>query len=252
MILIAGQFLEHPPHGFVTTAQIPVKARIRRHGGEEFNSWEMLRTPQFYVLYLMMLMVGIGGLMASAQVAPVARNFKIGAVAVTIALSLNPIGNGFGRVSWGWVSDHLGRERTMYIAFFLQSLFLLSVVTLGRRGDVWFVVSMAMVFVTWGEIYVLFPAVLADMFGAKHAASNYSILYSTKGMASIVGGWLAARIFESTGSWNFAFYGSAVLAFVCAVGAMGLRKMPSPRKYWQVQAAPSPGYESAPAAPAGD
>ncbi len=116
-----------------------------------------------------------------------ARNFKVGAAALTIALSLNPLGNGASRFLWGWVSDSLGRERTMAVAFFLQAIFLASVVTLGRRGDVWFVVTMALVFLTWGELYVLFPAVLADLFGARHAASNYSFLYSTKGVASILG-----------------------------------------------------------------
>jgi OFA family oxalate/formate antiporter-like MFS transporter len=229
LILIAGQFLTHPPHGFITTAQIIVKPRVRKHGGADFNSWQMLRQPQFYVLYGMMLLAGVGGLMASAQAKPVADNFKIGATAIAIALSLNPVGNGIGRVSWGWVSDHLGREWTMFLAFFLQAIFLLGVVTVGRRGDVWFIAMMAMVFVTWGAVYALFPAVSGDMFGTRHAASNYSILYSTKGVASILAGWLAALLFEGSGSWNYVFYGSAILALLAAIGALGLRKMPSPR-----------------------
>jgi MFS transporter, OFA family, oxalate/formate antiporter len=238
LIFVAGQFLTHPPQGYTTTAQIIVKPRVRKHGGEEFNSWDMLRQPQFYVLYIMMLLAGVGGLMASAQAKVVADNFRIGTTAVAIALSLNPIGNGIGRVSWGWVSDHLGREWTMFLAFFLQSLFLLSVVTVGRRGDVWFVASMAMVFMTWGAVYALFPAVSGDMFGTRHAASNYSILYSTKGLASILAGWLAALLFESSGSWNYVFYGSAVLALCAALAALGLRKMPSPRKPIPVESVP--------------
>jgi OFA family oxalate/formate antiporter-like MFS transporter len=237
MILLAGQFLEYPPVG-LKLSYAPVKPRVRRHGGEEFNSWEMLRTPQFYVLYAMMLMVGIGGLMASAQVAPMARNFKIGTTAVAIVLSLNPIANGAARVFWGWISDHMGRERTMIFVFFLQAIFLLGVVTVGRMGDGWFVASMALVFFTWGEIYVLFPAVLADMFGARNAASNYSILYSTKGLASVLGGGIAALLFESTGTWNYVFYGSAALALCSAVAAIGLRKMPSPGRRMEVPDAP--------------
>jgi OFA family oxalate/formate antiporter-like MFS transporter len=190
----------------------------------------MLRTPQFYVLYAMMLMVGIGGLMATAQVAPVARDFKVGAAALGVALSLNPLCNGASRFLWGWVSDSLGRERTMTTAFFMQAIALTSVVTLGRRGDVWFVVTMALVFLTWGELYVLFPAVLADVFGARHAASNYSFLYSTKGVASILGGGLAAILFERTGTWNYAFYGSAALALCSALTALALLRMPLPKK----------------------
>src|ERR1700730_3271223 len=244
LILCAGQFLKYPPMGFVPAPPPGVQPKIRRHN-EQFNSWEMLRTPQFYVLYVMMLMVGIGGLMATAQVAPVARNFKIGAAALAIALSLNPLGNGWSDVFWGWVSDSLGRERTMAVAFFLQAIFLASVVTIGRWGNTWFVVTMALVFLTWGELYVLFPAVLADMFGARHAASNYSFLYSTKGVASILAGGLAAMLFEKTGSWDYAFYGSAVLALLAALGAIGLRGMPLPKKPIHVEAPAKAGHYGA-------
>jgi OFA family oxalate/formate antiporter-like MFS transporter len=229
VILCAGQFLKYPPMGFIPAPPPSAQPKIRRQA-EQFNSLEMLRTPQFYVLYVMMLMVGIGGLMATAQVAPVARNFKVGATALAVALSLNPLGNGMSRITWGWVSDSFGRERTMAIAFMLQAIFLAGVVTVGRQSDTWFVVTMALVFLTWGELYVLFPAVLADMFGARHAASNYSFLYSTKGVASILAGGLAAQLFERTGTWDYAFYGSSGLAFCSALAAIGLRKMPLPKK----------------------
>jgi OFA family oxalate/formate antiporter-like MFS transporter len=152
-------------------------------------------------------------------------------------LSLNAAANGAGRIFWGFVSDHIGRERTMLVAFSLQAAFLACVVTVGRTGAVWFVLSMALVFFTWGELYVLFPAVLADMFGAKYSAANYSFLYSTKGVASILAGGLAAKLFEKTGSWDGAFYGSAVLALCSALAAIGVRKMPLPKKRGQVAAA---------------
>ena len=229
VILVAGQFLKYPPMGFLPAPPPGVRPKIRRQS-EQFNSLEMLRTHQFYVLFVMMLMVNIGGLMATAQVAPVARSFNISATALAIALSLNPLANGASRFLWGWVSDSMGRERTMTIAFLLQAIFLASVTTLGHRGDAWFVVTMMLVFLTWGELYVLFPAVLADIFGARHAASNYSMLYVTKGVASILAGGLAAYLFERTGSWNYAFYGSSALALCSAMAALGLRRMPLPRK----------------------
>lgn len=229
LVLVAGQFLKYPPMGFVPAPPLATQPKIRRHT-EQFNSLEMLRTPQFYVLFVMMLMVGIGGLMATAQVAPVARNFKVGATTLAIALSLNPLANGASRFLWGWVSDSLGRERTMAIAFSLQAVFLTGVVTLGRQGDAWFAITMMLVFLTWGELYVLFPATLADIFGARHAASNYSFLYVTKGLASILAGGLAAQLFERTGSWNYAFFGSSALALCSAIAALGLRRMPLPKK----------------------
>src|SRR5262249_47596890 len=121
LIFCAGQFLKYPPMGFVQPPPAGVKPQIRRNH-EHFNSIEMLKTPQFYVLFVMMLAAGIGGLMAAAQVAPVAKNFKVSAAALTVALTLNPLGNGASRFLWGWVSDSLGRERTMAIAFLMQAV----------------------------------------------------------------------------------------------------------------------------------
>lgn len=230
LIILAGQFLKYPPADYAAAAPAPVKAAVRKHSGQDFNSLEMLRTPQFYFMYVVMLAIGIGGLMASAQVALIGDNFKIGTYAMGWALFLNPIANGGGRFGWGWVSDHIGRERTMFIAFLLQALFLMSVVTLGRQSEAWFVFSMIGVFLTWGEVYALFPAQLGDMFGTKNAASNYSFLYSTKGLAALLAGGWATLLFEKTGTWNNAFYLAAGLSVFAACGALVLLKMPSPRK----------------------
>ncbi|MBI1786121.1 MAG: oxalate/formate MFS antiporter [Acidobacteria bacterium] len=228
LIICAAQFLQNPS-GAGAVTRPPARAQVRSHQ-QEFNSGEMFRTPHFYVLYTMMLMMGIGGLMVTAQVAVVADSLKIGAATLTVALSLNPIANGGGRIFWGSVSDRIGRERTMLVAFLLQALCLTSVLTLGRLGATWFIVSLALVYFTWGEVYALFPSATADFFGARNASSNYSVMYSTKGVASIVGGGLAALLYEKTGSWNAVFYGSAALALCSALMALGLRAMPLPAK----------------------
>jgi OFA family oxalate/formate antiporter-like MFS transporter len=228
LIALGGLLLQDAPLGAVPVLA-PHKSNVRRHH-EEFSISNMLRAPHFYILYAMMLMIVIGGLMATAQVAPVAGSLGVGSTALAVALSLNPIANGGGRIFWGWVSDHMGRERTMFVAFSLQAVFLVSVVALGRSSQIAFVASMAMVFFTWGELHVLFPAVLTDLFGARHAAANYSILYTTKGVAAIVSGGLAAALFEKTGTWDLAFYGSAGLALCSALAALGLRLMSLPRK----------------------
>jgi MFS transporter, OFA family, oxalate/formate antiporter len=206
-----------------------VKPKVRRHD-LNFDASEMLRTPQFYFLYVAMLSIGIGGLMVTAQLKPVATNFKIGQAALTVALILTPLANGSSRILWGWVSDYLGREWTMFTAFLLQAVFLLAATTLGRSGDAAFVVLMVLVFLTWGELYSLFPAVLGDLYGSKNSAGNYSFLYSAKGVAALVGGGIAATLFEKTGTWNYAFFGSAALALVSALMALGVRRMPLPAK----------------------
>jgi OFA family oxalate/formate antiporter-like MFS transporter len=236
LIVAAAQFLQNPRPGSAAAVvkKAPANSKTRRHT-EDFTSLEMLRTPQFYVLYLVMTMMGVGGLMVTAQLAPVAATMKIGMTVLTLALTLNPIANGASRLSWGWVSDHVGRERTMAVAFLLQSISLVSVLTLGRRSSLWFIVCLVLVYFTWGEIYSLFPATCADYFGSACASSNYSFLYSSKGTASIVGGWVAATLFEKTGSWSAVFYGSAVLALISAIIAFQLRKMPLPTKAAQRQ-----------------
>ena len=228
LILLAGLVLVNPPADY-RVAAAAVKPRVRRHD-LDFTYSEMLRTPQFYFLFLAMLSVGIGGLMVTAQLKPVATNFNIGDAALTVALVLTPLANGSARILWGWVSDYLGRERTMFTAFLLQSIFLLSATTLGRTGDARFVMLMVLVFLTWGELYVLFPAVLADLYGSKNSALNYSFLYSAKGFASLLGGGLAATLFEKTGSWNYAFFGSAALALLSALMALYVRRIPLPQK----------------------
>jgi OFA family oxalate/formate antiporter-like MFS transporter len=149
---------------------------------------------------------------------------------VTIALILTPLANGFSRILWGWVSDYLGREWSMFTAFLMLACFLVAVTTLGRTSDTLFVVFMVLSFLTWGELYVLFPAVLADFYGTKNSALNYSFLYSAKGFASLMGGGFAATLFEKTGTWNYAFYGSAACALLASLMALYVRRMPLPQK----------------------
>lgn len=243
LIALAGLILVNPPADF-KPVMAAVKPKVRRHH-VEFTCTEMLRTPQFYVLFMAMLSMGIGGLMVTAQLKPVATNFKIGAAAVTMALILTPLANGMSRILWGWVSDHLGREWTMFTAFFLQSIFLVAATTLGRTSDILFVALMVLVFLTWGEIYVLFPAVLADLYGTRSSALNYSFLYSSKGFASLLGSGIAASLFEKTGTWNYAFMGGAALAFCAAILAIVIRKMPLPHKAALPDAIPSPAVSGA-------
>jgi MFS family permease len=124
---------------------------------------------------------------------------------------------------WGWVSDRLGRENTMILTFVLQSLCLVGVATLGQISTTWFVATLVAVYFTWGQIYSLFPSTSGDYFGTKHATSNYAVLYTAKGVASIIGGYVAALLYERSGSWAMGFYGSAVMAVVAAVLAYALR-----------------------------
>jgi predicted MFS family arabinose efflux permease len=111
----------------------------------------------------------------------------------------------------------------MVIAFVLQAVSLVLVLVVGQVSGGWFAFTLVLVYFTWGEIYSLFPSTTADYFGTRHATSNYSVLYTAKGVASIIGGWVGALLFERSGSWSVGFYGSAVMALVAAGLAFGLR-----------------------------
>ena len=214
LIALSGLMMVNPPATYKVAAAA-AKANVRRHD-LQFTYSEMLRTPQFYFLFVAMLSVAIGGLMVTASVKPVATDFGIGQGALTVALILYPLANALSRILWGSVSDYVGRERTMFVAFLLQAIFLLALTTLGRQGDAIWVALVALVFLTWGELYVLFPAVLADLYGSKNSAGNYAFLYSAKGFASLVGAGLATNLFEMTGTWDYAFFTSAALALLAA------------------------------------
>ena len=231
VILVAAQFLRHPDHHTATLAAAAVKhnPRVRRNT-DQFTTGEMLRTPHFYALYAMFVMMATGGLLVTAQAGPLAREWNISLTALTAALALDRIANGTSRVFWGWVSDRLGREVTMATAFALQSACLISVLLLGRLSGTLFTITLILTFFTWGEIYTLFPSVVGDWFGTRHATSNYSFMYSAKGVAAILGGGLAAMLYQRFGSWSAPFYGSATLALIAAVSALALRSAPLPRK----------------------
>jgi MFS transporter, OFA family, oxalate/formate antiporter len=238
VIFCAAQILINPKPDDPEIAGKKPQSRFKlRSHAEQFTSWEMLQTPQFYALYAIMLMMGVGGLMATAQVSAVAGTLGIAKAVLASAVIINLLANGGGRIFWGWVSDQIGRERTMIVAFSIQALALLSVLKFGRNSPIGFITCLAIVFFTWGEIYSIFPAVSADFFGGRNASSNYSLLYSSKGMSAILAGWLAARMFEKSGTWTAVFYGSATLAFLAAIMAAGLIAMPLPSKSQQVSAA---------------
>lgn len=230
VILIVAQFLRHPAQPAVAPAKAAPGGAAARLGNHHFTTGEMLRTPHFYVLYVMFVMMATGGLLVTANAGPMAAAWGLSVGALTLAASLSPVANGASRIFWGWASDRMGREKTMGIAFLLQAVALMLVLTLGRQSAAWFALTLVLVYFTWGEIFSLFPSTLGDYFGTRHATSNYSVLYSAKGVASIIGGGLAALLFERFGTWTAAFYGSATLALIAAIMAFGLRASLAPSR----------------------
>jgi len=227
MILVVAQFLRHPEAPPVSAKGADGPSSIGRH---QFTTAEMLHTPQFYMLYASFVMMATGGLLVTANAGSIAKAWGVPAAALATATSLNALANGGSRIFWGWLSDRTGRERALGIAFILQAVCLVLVLTLGRVSGTYFTITLVLTFFTWGEIYSLFPSVVGDYYGARHATANYGLMYSAKGVASIIGGGLAALLFERFGTWTACFYGSAVLALGAAalIFALRMSHLPSP------------------------
>ena len=192
----------------------------------------MARSPAFWVMYVMFVLMAAGGLMATAQLAPIAHDFKVADVpvsilgltlpALTFALSIDRILNGITRPVCGWVSDRIGRENTMFLAFALEGC---GILLLGSMGGspVMFVLLSALVFFAWGEIYSLFPATCADTFGAKFASANAGLLYTAKGTAALLVP-LTSVIAASGGGWRTVFLAASVSNFIAAAMALFVLK----------------------------
>jgi OFA family oxalate/formate antiporter-like MFS transporter len=238
VIIITAQVLRHPGKDFVPpkpAAGTPVKTSARRNS-EAFTTPEMLRTPMFYFLYVMFVAIATGGLVVTAQASALVDSWGLAATALAAATTLSPIANGGSRISWGWFSDRLGRENTMAIAFAINCLSLLAVLTLGKTSPAMFTLTLVLTFFTWGEVYSLFPATVGDYFGSRNATSNYGVVYTAKGVAAILAGYGAAKLFELLGTWDAVFYTCAFLSLMAAVGAIVLRTVPLPKKAVAAQA----------------
>jgi OFA family oxalate/formate antiporter-like MFS transporter len=238
VIVFVAQFLRHPPKETAPVVKTTGGSLVGRH---HFTTAEMLRTPQFYFMYVMFVLMATGGLLVTANAGPIARSWGYTPELLALAATLSPVANGGSRVFWGWASDRLGRESTMVLSFTLQAMCLLMVVMLGQQSSTWFVTSLVLVYFTWGQIYSLFPATSGDYFGIRHATSNYAVLYTAKGVAAVLGGWIGALLAERSGSWALGFYGSAIMALIAAVMAVRLRAAAAALKAAKLQTAVSPG-----------
>jgi OFA family oxalate/formate antiporter-like MFS transporter len=228
IVMVVALLLRAPQAGDVPAPAAAAVQQTRR----DYAPVEVLQTVPFWVMYVMFVMVGAGGLMAVAQLAPIANDFQIAKVpvsligltlpALTFALTIDRVLNGLCRPFFGWVSDNIGRENTMFIAFLLEGIGIFALLHFAGH-PVMFVLLSGLVFFAWGEIYSLFPATSTDIFGRTYATTNYGLLYTAKGTASLLVP-LANVLTAATGSWHAVFYVAAALNILAAVMALVVLK----------------------------
>jgi MFS transporter, OFA family, oxalate/formate antiporter len=227
IVVIFSLFLRAPAPGEAPAPAAPAVQQSRR----DYGPAEVLSSPPFWVMYVMFVMVGTGGLMATAQLAPIAKDFRIDNVPVTIlgltlpalqfALSIDRVLNGLTRPFFGWVSDQIGRENTMFIAFLLEGIGIYALLQFATDPFL-FVILSGLVFFAWGEIYSLFPATCTDMYGRKFATTNYGMLYTAKGTAALLVP-LGNVLYDATGkNWTAVFIVAAILNLIAAVMAVAV------------------------------
>jgi len=218
----------------------------------DFRPTEMLRTPIFWLMFVMMTMMSTAGLMVTSQMAAFTRDFGManavvfGLPLLPLALSVDRVMNGVTRPFFGWLSDRIGRENTMVIAFSLEGT-AMTLWLLTRSHPALFVIMSGVVLFGWGEIFSLFPSTLTDTYGTKYATTNYGFLYMAQGIGSVLGGPVAALLHDAYGSWMPVFAIIIVMNFATALLA-GLMLKPM-RRRWLIAAAIS-GAGAARAIPA--
>jgi MFS transporter, OFA family, oxalate/formate antiporter len=225
IVFMLAWLLRAPEPGELAGAAAPKVVVSSR----SYTPGEVLMSPVFWIMYVMFVIVAASGLMATAQVALIARDYNIaniaiigGATALSVALVVDSVCNGLARPLFGWVSDHIGREYTMAIAFTLGAV---SYWLLGSAGGhPWaFVVFAALIFLTWGEIYSLFPSTCTDSFGPKFATVNLSLLYTAKGASAFLVP-VANLIKSATGSWHMVFVITAIMNLLVVAMALFVLK----------------------------
>jgi OFA family oxalate/formate antiporter-like MFS transporter len=224
VVLVAAAVLRAPRPGEIP----PVDKPLVPQSGRDFTPRETLRAPAFWLLYAMFTMVATGGLMATAQLGPISDDFNVAErpvsllgltlPALTFALSLDRVLNGVSRPLFGGLSDHLGRERVMFLAFGLEGVAILVLVHLAH-DPLLFVVLSGLAFFAWGEIFSLFPALSGDMFGRRFATTNYSLLYTAKGLAALMVP-VGTLVSTAAGSWKPIFFAATALDWSAALLAL--------------------------------
>lgn len=229
VVLGAALFLARPPEGWTPPGwkekEALIKTRVQT-SARDLTPFQMVKQPSFYVIYLMLTMLAFGGIVVTVQLAPMAKSYHVdkimvafGMTALTLAIEIDRILNGLTRPFWGWISDRIGRENAIFVSFVLEAGAVFALLQLISR-PIWFIVLSGLCFFAWGNIYSLFPSITADLYGRKWATTNYGVVYTAKGLATLFAAPGAAWLFEKTGSWTKVFWAMIACDIIAAFMAL--------------------------------
>jgi OFA family oxalate/formate antiporter-like MFS transporter len=228
MGMIGTWLLTNPPVGYRPSGWTPPATAAARR---DFSTAEMLRTPQFYGLWLAYCLGATAGLMTISQLVPFARSAGLGPAAATFAITVGAFGNAGGRILSGWLSDMMGRLTTLRVMV-LASAVAMPALFIWRQEVLLFYILVAVVYWCYGTQLSVFASATADLYGTRNLGLNYGVLFTAWGAAGILGPMIAARVYDASGGYGYAFYaasGLAVVAFVSLTLARSAAAVPSAR-----------------------
>jgi len=210
MGLIGAWLLENPPEGYRPAGWTPPAGSTRRR---DYSTAEMLRTPQFYGLWIAYALGATAGQMTISQLVPFARSAGLGAAVATLALPVTAAGNAGGRILSGWLSDALGRVTTLR-TMVLASAVAMPALFVWRQEPVLFFVLVACVYWCYGTQLSVFASATADLYGTRNLGMNYGVLFTAWGAAGVFGPMIGGRVFDAFGDYRYAFYAAGALAII--------------------------------------
>lgn len=221
VICLLSFLLNNPPPDFRPAAATPANpAKAAPAVRRELDWPEMIKTPQFYLLWLMYVLTAAAGLMIISNIAIIAKEqaqWEAGFMAVMTLAAFNTL----GRVLAGFVSDRIGRTRTMLLAFVLQAVNMLLFAQYASPAAILF--GAAFTGLCYGTIFTLMPAATADFYGIKNLGVNYGLVFTGFGVAGVLGSRYGGMISDLFGSYSKAYTICAIMLFVAAGLAFATR-----------------------------
>jgi MFS transporter, OFA family, oxalate/formate antiporter len=220
-VVFASLMLCNPPTGWKPKGWNPdLKKTTKKSSDYEWNS--MIKTPQFWMLWMMFTFASIAGLMVIGNLNPFGVYSGLAPAIAASAVGILAIFNGAGRIGWGWISDKIGRSKSMFLMFLLQGIMMF---VLMRMGSTALLLGIAAAWVgfNYGGVFSLFPSATADYFGTKNIGVNYGLLFTSYGVAGIVGPILGGRVFDITGSYLYAFIPAGILCLIAATVSLMIK-----------------------------